>query len=291
MSAPTFVDCEFVQCSASVGGGVECVDGAHPTFTRCAFRENLASGGGGLRVSGGSSASVSDCSFKGNWANLGGGMMVRNESVATVDGTVFEDNTADYSGGLRCEDSMVAVTNSRFFRNSADSGGGVGSGGESHVSMSHCVFYDNTATERGAGYACGTPADVQYCTFVLGEAPQGSGIYCGPAQGDMDMTNSIVAFGQGPAMTCEPGGSPTVTRCCFHGNTGGPDVCGTYSNILYENPYFCGLMIENLTLNAVSVCLPPNNPWGVQIGAFGQGCEGPVAVETSSWATIKSMYR
>ncbi len=46
-----------------------------------------------------------------------------------------------------------------------------------------------------------------------------------------------------------------------------------------------------LTLNEVSVCLPPNNPWGEQIGAFGVGCYGAVPVESTSWATIKAMYR
>jgi predicted outer membrane repeat protein len=292
MAAPTFVDCEFVECTATAGGGMECANGAHPTLIRCAFRENVASGGGGgIRVTNDSSVDVQDCRFKGNSADLGGGMMARDGSFATVDGTLFEDNTAEYSAGLRCEDSTVAITNSIFSRNDAYSGGGLGSGNTGQVALSHCVFYANTASFRGAGYACGTPADVQYCTFVLGVAPTGSGIFCGPPQGDMDMTNSIVAFGEGPAMTCDEGGAPTVTRCCFYDNAGGNDPCGTFSNILYENPYFCGLMTEDLTLNAASVCLPANNPWGVQMGAFGQGCEGPVPVEPASWATIKAMYR
>ena len=290
--APTFVDCEIVECSGTYGGGMNCGAGAAPTLIGCTFRENVASGaGGGIRCSDYSSVDLQGCFFKGNQGSFGGGVMLRAGSTATVDGTLFEDNTAEYSAGLRSENSTVTITNSAFSRNSAYSGGGLGSGASGSVTLRYCVFYDNTATFRGAGYACGTPADVQYCTFVGGESPTGSGIFCGPPQGDMIMANCIVAFGSGPAMTCDEGGAPTVTRCCFYGNAGGNDPCGIFSDIIYENPYFCAMLLEDLTLNEVSACLPPNNPWGEQIGAFGEGCSGAVPVESTSWATIKAVYR
>ena len=44
------------------------------------------------------------------------------------------------------------------------------------------------------------------------------------------------------------------------------------------------------SLAADSPCLPQNNDWGVQMGAFGQGC-GPVAIEPESWGRIKARYR
>ncbi|HYW68955.1 MAG TPA: hypothetical protein VE960_05065, partial [bacterium] len=150
---------------------------------------------------------------------------------------------------------------------------------------------NNVATNRGAGYACGTPADVRHCTFVGGSSPTGSGVFSGPPQGNMVMSNCIVAFGNGPAMTCDPGGAPGVARCCFYGNSGGDTPCVSYSDILYENPWFCGLPMDDLTVNEVSVCLPENNPWGEQIGAFGEGCTGAVPVEQASWGSIKAMYR
>ena len=291
-TAPTFVNCEFLECSATRGAGMNCVAGAEPTLIGCTFRENVADGtGGGIRCSDCSSVDLQGCSFKGNQSDIGGGVMLRGGSTATADGTLFEGNAAEYSAGLRCENSTVTITNSVFSRNIAYSGGGLGSGGSGSVTLSYCVFYDNTAAFRGAGYACGTPADVQYCTFVGGESPTGSGIFCGPLQGDMIMTNCIVAFGNGPAMTCDEGGAPTVSTCCFYGNSGGNDPCGTHSNIIYENPYFCAMLLEDLTLNEGSACLPPNNPWGEQIGAFGAGCSGAVPVKSTSWATIKAMYR
>ena len=291
-ASPTFVDCEFLECASSRGGGLNCVVGAAPTLIGCAFRENVASSaGGGIRCSDDSSVDLQDCSFKGNQGDFGGGVMLRAGSAATVDGTVFEGNIAVFSAGFRCENSTVTITNSVFSRNVAESGGGLGSGSSGSVTLRYCTFYDNTASFRGAGYACGTRADVQYCTFVGGESPAGSGIFCGPPQGDMIMTNCIVAFGNGPAMTCDEGGAPTVARCCFYGNAGGNDPCGTFSDIIYENPWFCAMTLADLTLNEASACLPPNNPWGGQVGAWGEGCTGAVPVESTSWATIKAMYR
>jgi len=291
-TAPTFVNCEFVECSGTRGAGMNCVAGAAPMLIGCTFRKNVAgNAGGGIRCSDYSSIDLQGCILKGNESYFGGGVMLRAGSSATVDGTLFEDNTAEYSAGLRCENSTVTITNSVFSRNAAYSGGGLGSGVSGLVTLRYCVFYDNTASFRGAGYACGTPADVQHCTFVGGSSPTDSGIFCGPPQGDMVMTYCIVAFGSGPVMTCDPGGAPTVTRCCFYGNAGGNDPCGTYSDILYENPYFCDMPLGDLTLDEISVCLPPNNPWGEQIGAFGVGCAGAVPVESTSWATIKAMYR
>lgn len=291
-SAPTFINCEFAESSAGLGAGMNCESGSDPTLLGCTFRENIAgSAGGGLRCSG-ASVEIHGCTFKANEAGLGGGVMLRDGSTASVDNTEFLDNVATYSGGFRNEDSWALIENSTFSRNLATwSGGGLGSGRSGAVTLRYCSFIDNTSHYRGAGFACGTAADVKYCTFVGGVSMSGCGIFAGPPQGNMVMTNCIVAFGDGPAMTCEPGGAPTVTRCCFFGNTGGDTPCTTYGDILHENPWFCDLPLENLTLNRVSMCLPENNPWGQQIGAFGEGCTGAVPVEQTSWGSIKAMYR
>lgn len=292
-ASPTIVNCEIAECFAIRGAGMDCIGGAAPTVTGCTFRENDAeAAGGGIRCSDSSSVDLQGCAFKGNSADFGGGVMVRAGSSATVDATLFEDNEAEYSAGFRYENSTAVVTNCTFSRNDAYSGGGMGSGGEtSHLTLEYCLFYDNTASFRGAGYACGTPADVAYCTFVGGVSPSGSGIFSGPPLGDMVMSYCIVAFGDGPAMTCDIGGAPTVNRCVFYGNAGGDEPCTSYGDILYENPWFCAWPIEDLTVDEVSVCLPDNNPWGEQIGAFGEGCTGAVPVEQSSWGGIKALYR
>jgi hypothetical protein len=68
-------------------------------------------------------------------------------------------------------------------------------------------------------------------------------------------------------------------------------MCGnTFSNI-FEDPLFCDLADEDLTLRGDSPCLPANNPWGELIGAHEQGCEAPIPVEDTSWGAVKALYR
>lgn len=289
-SAPTLVDCEFMECAADRGGGMNCDVGTYPLLVGCVFRENYASAaGGGLRVTG-ASVEISGGTFKANTSVRGGGVMLRAGSTALVSDTDFVDNAADYSAGLRCEDSWVTVEGSRFHGNAAYSGGGVGSGGVGHVTLRHCVLTENTASFRGAGYACGTLADVEHCTFAGGVSPNGSSVFCGPPQGNMQMSCSIMAFGGGgTVMKCDDGGFPNVERCCVFGN-GGSELCGAVSDVLYEDPMFCDFTLLDLTLHADSPCMPANNPWGEQIGALGMGCSSGVAVEPASWSAIKALY-
>jgi hypothetical protein len=69
----------------------------------------------------------------------------------------------------------------------------------------------------------------------------------------------------------------------------GDDRTGVDGNIS-ESPFYCAADVGNYTLAQNSPMLPGNNPCAAQIGAFGQGC-GPVSVEPSSWAGIKTLYR
>jgi len=56
------------------------------------------------------------------------------------------------------------------------------------------------------------------------------------------------------------------------------------------NPQFCNPLLDDLTLNATSPCLPENSMGCGLIGAFGQGC-GIVSLEEMSWGRIKNLYR
>jgi hypothetical protein len=60
---------------------------------------------------------------------------------------------------------------------------------------------------------------------------------------------------------------------------------------LNADPLFCGPAQGDFTLGAASPCLPQNNPWGVLVGARGQGCLGPVSIRAESWGAIKAKYR
>jgi len=293
-ASPTIQDCVIELGIASSGAGMDVVGTSFPQIIDCTFLNNDAgSGGGGLRCSGSfARPSIKGCLFKENSAHLGGGIMSRDGACPSVENCVFEDNTATYSGGMRFEAGSATVTNCLFRENHGTSGGAMGSGYYSTPTLRYVTCIDNTASERGACFADGTYADIQYCTFVGGDSPNGGGMFCGEPFGTMELRNSIIAFSsEGAAVTCDAIGWPTVTHCCVFGNVGGDVMCGnTFENLL-EDPLFCNLPGGDMTLQEDSSCLPMNNPWGELIGAHEQGCEGPVAVEETSWGALKAMYR
>jgi hypothetical protein len=293
-ASPTIQDCVIEDGRASTGAGMNVEGASAPQIIDCAFLRNEAyGGGGGLRSSGaGSRPSVKGCLFQENVAEIGGGAISRYDACPTFEHCTFESNSAHYSGGLRFEAGSAMVTNCLFRENHAVSGGAMGSGFYSTPTLRYVTCINNTASMRGACFADGTYADIQYCTFVGGASPNGGGMFCGEPFGTMELRNSIIAFStEGAAVTCDAVGWPTITRCCVFGNAGGDVMCGNTFNNIFEDPLFCDLQGEDLTLQEDSPCLPANNPWGQLIGAHEQGCEGPVPVEDASWGAIKAMYR
>jgi hypothetical protein len=56
------------------------------------------------------------------------------------------------------------------------------------------------------------------------------------------------------------------------------------------DPLFCDAAAGNYEVAGNSPLLAANNPCGVQIGAFGQGC-GPISIGSRTWGRIKAAYR
>lgn len=74
---------------------------------------------------------------------------------------------------------------------------------------------------------------------------------------------------------------------------GAPDQEGINGNISLD-PLFCDPIGKDYSLASASSCLPGNHPDGVDcgtIGAFGEGCAGPVPVVDASWGAVKSLFR
>ena len=89
----------------------------------------------------------------------------------------------------------------------------------------------------------------------------------------------------------------------LYGNAGG-DWIGTFAaqvdlnGNFSANPCFCSAETDDFQLSADSFCLPGHHPWGCDqlVGAYGEGCgasdcTGPVSVESTTWGSIKGMYR
>ncbi len=293
-SQPTIRNCEFLNCIASYGGGINCDAESNPRIENCRFVTNVAgAGGGGLRVSGSSKPALVDVYFYGNRADFGGGMVAREQSGPTLTDVVFEANTADWSGGMRVENSNALLTNVLFLRNEATQmGGGLGIGWGSVTSeIVNCTFLGNSAPIAGGMICWSVTAVVTNCTFAMNSGLPAGGLYVKDGA-TLEVSNSIFAFNLGGGgVACQAYCYPMITQCCVFGNAGGDGLCGTYYDNIFEAPYFCDLMADDVTLHESSPCLPENNPFGVLIGAHGVGCSGPVPVSSTSWGAIKGLYR
>ena len=280
--SPKFVNCVVRNNHnwGGQGGGAYVNNGSNPVFRHVTFESNIAlNGGGGLYCAGTSSPILYDVTFINNESQgngRGGGMYCGYDSNASLWNVTFAGNTtAAHGGGLAAWRSSPRMGNAVFYRNHA-----MGDGGAVHFDdqctpfIMDSTFFANWADGEGGTMAC---VDASWPTFVrtilsytewdVPGRPRGSAFFC-------DGTSAV-----------------TVMQCCSYGNAGGDEPCGAQPDqVIYENPLFCDMPANDLTLASASPCLPGGNPWGVTIGAFGEGCSQPT-VEPASWGKVKALFR
>ncbi|MFH1688759.1 MAG: right-handed parallel beta-helix repeat-containing protein [Candidatus Eisenbacteria bacterium] len=274
--SPKFVNLMVEYNYGLHGGGVyinSSTGSANPVFRHCTFNSNIAGqNGGGVYCGMNSGPLLSDCTFVNNESavGMGGGMHCNLNSDAIVTRSWFEGNAAaTQGGGFSVWRSDTVVTNSTFFSNTATGGGGaVSCRGFAAPLFAGVTMARNSAQSEGGSI------------YVLeGSTPS--------------FINTIVAFTaevRGDAIACDATGDPTFDVCCVHANFGGDELCGTATNIIHEDPLFCGLESGDLTLMSTSPCLPAWNPHVELIGAHTEGCVAP-AVEPATWGGIKALYK
>jgi len=264
--------------SSMVGGGIN-IYGGSPTITDCTISGCTATttsyyGGGGVFCQDGGTPTFTDVDIVSCVADIGGGMCTK-ETTPILTRVRFAGNTAARrGGGLYCQDA------------------------EGTVEITDCDFYSNTAVYIGSGgggvFLYSSQANITGTTFAYNKGAQGACIklYDGSSP---TIENCILSFGRvGAAIHRIDGGEAvTTSRCIVYGNELNDELVGTFYDILYEDPRFCGMLSGDLTLCSNSSALPGNNAWGVQMGAHGDGgcgeCDSPV--EASSWGRIKALYR
>jgi predicted outer membrane repeat protein len=206
---------------------------------------------------------------------------------------------------MHCYNSDATLTDCAFLGNEAAAGGGGFHCHGSSPTLTGCTFSGNRATgttARGGGiYSRGSSPTLTGCTFSRNEATfQGGGLYC--SDSSPTLMDCIFAFSPGNpaggAVYCSDEGSTPLLVCCnLYGNANGDwvgciadqyAVDGNFS----EDPLFCDMLSDDLTLCANSPCLPDGNDCAVLIGAHGQGCLDCLSpVEMISWGAIKAMFR
>jgi len=274
--SPKFKDC-WITGNLSYGGsggGVYINNGCNPVFDNVTFNANsVLVSGGGAYVSMTSEPIFRDCTFTNNQCStgFGGGIGFNNSGMAVVQNSTFAGNiSGDQGGAIGC------------FR--------------SNPSIVHGVIYYNVATTTGGAlYAQDADPDFYGCTIVRNRAFVDGSVYHStqdsyPTFSDCIMGYSQPADGRGSTYLCDNGGDAIITYCCSYGNPDGNTLCGTTTFCIEEDPLFCNIWDDDITLASNSPCLPAGNDWGRQMGVFAQGCvESPVT--PASWGVIKAMYR
>lgn len=254
---------------SNVGGALffqDSTDG--PIVTNCVFRNNEAVAHGGA-VHGGFTGVVTfvDCEFIENTAGMSGGGFCCGWGADGV-----------------CSPKFVGCV---FLRNSsAEFGGGVSGGKytEGTATVTDCLFSGNKSNAGGGLKSKFYQLRVKNCTFIADSALVGGEIHCDNSSPKIE--NSILAFAlEGRAIHCNGLSSPLLSSCDVYANAGGDwmgclegqdSVYGNFS----ANPYFCDPASDDFALSQYSQCLPAYSPSGLLVGAFGQGCEEPIGVET-----------
>jgi len=264
---------------------------------------------GALLIYGSSQAVVRDCVFVDNhagmtWDHAGGAVYVDYLCSAVFENCEFRNNSGFFGGAVAVNHgSQAEFTNCRFLDNQAGRGGAVWGNATTKVG---CLFARNTADEGGAVWSNGYNEDRSInCTYSENSAPLGGGLYVTTGYGEpVTLIDTIVANSPVGEGVWAAAGLDIQFYCSdLYGNAGG-DWIGTFAEQVdlngnfSANPCFCDPELDDYQLCANSYCLPGHHPWGCDqlVGAFGQGCgdcscDGPVATDSMTWGSVKSIYR
>jgi hypothetical protein len=189
-----------------------------------------------------------NCTFTGN---AQGGMKGPYGAAMKVTRCKFIGNV---TGAISCR-GMLRISNTLFLRNTSSAGGAV---------------------------VCGGGAAILRSTFVGNEAALGSAIckLSGYGSSPVSVESCLIAYGKGGPAIGDMGESSTAVLLCtdIFGNASGDwvgniaDQAGINGNFS-ANPLFCDTAAGDFQVKSSSPCAPANNSCGVQIGAFGIGCD------------------
>jgi len=198
------------------GGGVCAEDTAVVTFIDCNFVENQACVGGGVYFTN-SNPLIKDSNFISNTAYQGGAVF-GDRGLAAITGCYIYDNEATIIENLEPNDPNMAIVtgqggglhlwavdaniNDCYINGNmaSSSGGGVYFGGENNISLKNCLVTENIAARDGGGVSANifSQLTVSNCTIVGNvvagagfDASYGGGVYCS-YETTADIINSII---------------------------------------------------------------------------------------------------
>ncbi|MAE71065.1 MAG: hypothetical protein CME06_11435 [Gemmatimonadetes bacterium] len=257
-SEPSIASCTIDDCSTRRGGGIFCVD-ASPTLQDC---------------------KISNCRAD----DAGGGIFCRNASPSMTN-CIIRSNDADEGGGaLWCEEaSFPTVTNSSFLENNSGyRGGGIYCSTSSLPVFSECTIVGNSSQYSGGALYCNySGAHLTNCTLADNEARVGGGIRC--FGGEVTLINCILE-NRAPEEIDLMAASAWITYSNIQGGWTGEGNIDADSRFCDAG---CG-ELKDPRLASDSPCLGTGRD-GADMGAWGRGCESPVA-NTSTLLRVPANY-
>ncbi len=224
----------------------------------------------------------------------GGGVYVWRGADHFQHCTIVSNSASTYyGGGLYCITSNATFDDCTFTDNRASRGAGIVCDFDGGATFTRCLIARNTASYSGGGIWVSNRAKVafNFCTISDNTSSQGASFYDNYSYSVVaSFYSSILAFGNGPAMSC---GSTNTFECCnIYGHTGGDERCGIdRGGNFSQDPLFTDRTAGHYDLMDNSPCRPGNHPSGcndVTIGAFPNSAD---PVERTTWGAIKALYR
>ena len=210
-----------------------------------------------LLSQGGPEITTIDCGGTAGDPHRGFSLHSGEDSTTVIEGFTIRGGYDDQNGGaLWCDGASFTLKNCIFTDNYAGSSGGALSLFLCQIKIQNCTFMGNTTDE----------------TMIIN-----NGVIALEVEVELLMDNTIIAFNDAAAISCNFADPPAITCSDLYGNTQGDwvECIAGYDSIggnFSSDPLFCDTSSGWYAVDSSSQCAPYNNSCGVLVGAGSVGC-------------------
>ncbi len=271
--------------TTSFGGGIYCWNSS-PVVSQCIITncQNVGGNqeGGAALCCLSSNAIITDCVFSHNllsWnpaASRYGTVFFKSGSSGRIENCIVEENVSTgWAPGIACLLSAEPVIKNCIVRNnSGQFNGGIYCSAASPT-LSNCLISDNSSDSGSAGISCyyGASPTINQCT-IYGNTSDAVGAIYVSAGGENPVVTNTICWNNYPSIQVNGG---VITYCDIQGGYPGQ------GNINCD-PLFCNSDTGDFRL-ALNSCCAGAGEGGVDIGAFGVGCDDIIPVPMLTLST------
>jgi len=235
-SIATVIECIFIDCNATAGGG-EGEGGSrggalyYGAGYTGAFTGDITSCsadyGAGIYCDANTTFELNGNSITGGSGRFGVGVYCDANCVLTMDDCLVANGTGDSGAGVYCGiDCVLTISDSNILNHTASGdGAGLFCDTNSVLTLKNCNIIENTAEGTGGAIFCGSEAVVSLNNCNITQSTTtgaGGAIYCGDDT-ELDVNDCMItgntAGGDGGAICYGSGGTITLDQCDLSNNT------------------------------------------------------------------------